>query len=96
MLELAATIALTHHEKIDGTGYPNGLSGDEIPFEGRVAAIADVFDALTTNRVYRKAYTLGETLKIMKDGRGTHFDPELLDVMFDSLDVVLKIKETFA
>jgi putative two-component system response regulator len=93
MLDLAATIALTHHEKMDGTGYPNGLTGDQIPFEGRVAAIADVFDALTTNRVYRKAYTLGEALSFMKEGRGTHFDAYLLDIMFDSLDVVLKIKE---
>ena len=93
LLDLAASIALTHHEKVDGSGYPNGLSADEIPFEGRVAAIADVFDALTTNRVYRKAFTLSEALGIIKDGRGKHFDAELLDVFLDSLDVVLKIKE---
>ena len=93
LLQLAATIALTHHEKLDGTGYPHGLKGDEIPIEGRIAAIADVFDALTSNRVYRKAYSLGEALGIMREGRGTHFDPELLDVFFDSMDLVLKIKE---
>jgi putative two-component system response regulator len=93
LLDLAATIALTHHEKIDGTGYPKGLSGDEIPVEGRVAAIADVFDALTTDRVYRKAFTLGESVGIMKEGRGSHFDAELLDAFLDAMDVVLKIKE---
>ena len=93
LLDLAASIALTHHEKVDGSGYPNGLAGDDIPFEGRVAAIADVFDAITTNRVYRKAFPLGEALEIMKDGRGSHFDVDLLDVLFDSLDVVLTIKQ---
>ena len=93
LLQVAATVALTHHEKLDGSGYPHGLVGDDIPLEGRIAAIADVFDALTTNRVYRKAYTLGESLEIMRQGRGTHFDPELLDVFFDSMDLVLRIKE---
>lgn len=88
-----ATIAWTHHEKIDGTGYPLGLSGDEIPIEGRIAAIADVFDALTTNRVYRKAFTLPEALKIMQEGRGNHFDAELLDLFLESLDEVLTTKE---
>jgi putative two-component system response regulator len=93
LLDLAAQIALTHHEKMDGSGYPKGLIGDAIPLEGRVAAIADVFDALTTDRVYRKAYQLGEAIGIMKEGRGSHFDADLLDLFLDSLDVVLKIKE---
>ena len=93
LLQMAATVALTHHEKLDGSGYPHGLVGNDIPLEGRIAAIADVFDAVTTNRVYRKAYTLGESLEIMRQGRGTHFDPELLDIFFDSMDLVLRIKE---
>ena len=93
LLQLAASIALTHHEKVDGSGYPKGLVGDQIPLEGRIAAIADVFDALTTNRVYRKAYTLAEALQTMREGRGTHFDSELLDVFFDSMDLALRIKE---
>jgi putative two-component system response regulator len=91
----AATIAWTHHEKVDGSGYPRGLQGDEIPLEGRLAAIADVFDALTTNRVYRKAFELTEAVKIMQEGRGRHFDPELLDVFFSSLHLVLAQKERF-
>ena len=93
LLNLAAVIALTHHERIDGTGYPRGLVEDEIPFEGRIAAVADVFDALTTNRVYRKAFPLGEALEIMKKGRGDHFDPKILDCFFDSMDRVLGIRE---
>ncbi|HJR45352.1 MAG TPA: HD domain-containing phosphohydrolase [Actinomycetota bacterium] len=93
LLELAATIALTHHEKWDGSGYPRGLAGSDIPLEGRMAAIADVFDAITTDRVYRKAYPLGEALTIMRDGKGTHFDPDLVDRFFDSIDEALKIKE---
>ena len=95
LLNLAAVIALTHHERIDGTGYPRGLVEDEIPFEGRVAAVADVFDALTTNRVYRKAFPLGEALEIMKQGRGDHFDPKILDCFFDSMDRVLGIREVY-
>ena len=96
LLKLAATIALTHHEWIDGTGYPQALAGEDIPFEGRIAAIADVFDALTTDRIYRKAYPLGEAVDIMKAERGSHFDPDMLDVFLDALDEVLRIKEDFA
>lgn len=68
----AATIAWTHHEKIDGSGYPRRLKGDDIPIEGRIAAVADVFDALTTNRIYRKAFPLPQALSIMSEGRGQH------------------------
>ncbi len=93
LLDLAATIALTHHEKFDGSGYPRGLAGDAIPIEGRIAAVADVFDALTTDRVYRRRYALTTALRLMKKGRGTHFDPELLDLFFDSIDEVLTVKE---
>ncbi|MCA1702401.1 MAG: response regulator, partial [Actinobacteria bacterium] len=92
LLKLAAVIALSHHERVDGNGYPNGLAGDDIPCAARVASIADVFDALTTDRVYRKAFDLTKALEIMKEGRGTQFDAQLLDVFFDSISDVLTIK----
>lgn len=91
-----ATLAWTHHEKVDGTGYPRGLRGEQIPLEGRIAAIADVFDAITTDRVYRPAFPLGEALDIMRDGRATHFDPDLLDLFLGSLDDVLDAREGLA
>jgi putative two-component system response regulator len=94
--ELAATgamLAWTHHEKVDGSGYPRGLRGEEIPLEGRIAAIADVFDALTTDRVYRPAFPLDTALAIMHDGRGTHFDADLLDLFLESLEPILTAKE---
>ncbi len=85
VLELAATVALTHHERVDGTGYPRGLAGGAIPIEGRIAAVADVFDALLSDRVYRRALPLAEALEIMGTGRGSHFDPEILDLFVESL-----------
>ena len=93
LLKLAADIALTHHEWFDGRGYPRGLVGEDIPFEGRVGTIADVFDALTTNRIYRRAFNLGEALEIMKQGRGAQFDPHLLDLFLDAMPDILRIKE---
>jgi HD-GYP domain-containing protein (c-di-GMP phosphodiesterase class II) len=83
LLDLAASIALTHHEKWDGSGYPQGLAGHEIPIEGRIVAIADVFDALTHDRVYRAALPFAQAVQIMRDGRGTHFEPQLLDIFLD-------------
>lgn len=92
LVELAATIALTHHERVDGLGYPKGLHGDEIPAEGRIAAVCDVFDALTSRRPYRKrAFTVDQALGIMRDQRGRAFDPELFDAFFGSLDEVKRI-----
>jgi methanogenic corrinoid protein MtbC1 len=85
ILEMAATIALSHQEKWDGTGYPRGLSGEEIPIEGRIVAVADVFDALTSDRVYRKAFPVDEAVKIMLEQRGRHFDPVLLDAFMEVL-----------
>jgi response regulator RpfG family c-di-GMP phosphodiesterase len=93
LLDLAARIALSHHEHWDGNGYPNGLVGEEIPIEGRMAAIADVFDALTSDRVYRPAMTVERALAIMSEGRGQHFDPTLLDTFFDSIVEVLMIRD---
>lgn len=96
VLNLAATIALTHHERLDGSGYPNGLVGEDIPLEGRIAAIADVFDALTTNQVYRPAKSITEAVEIMVEGHGRHFDPSLLDLFLSEKGRILGIKERFA
>lgn len=93
LLTCAALIAATHHERFDGNGYPNGLAGEDIPLVGRIAAIADVFDALTTDRIYRRAFELVEAIGIMKEGRGTQFDAHLFDLFMDSLDEVLRFKE---
>ena len=79
VLQAAATIAWTHHEKYDGTGYPRGLVGDEIPIEGRIVAIADVYDALSSDRVYRPAFPLARVREIMVAERGSHFGPDVLD-----------------
>ncbi len=85
ILELAATIARTHHEKYDGSGYPRGLTGDDIPIEGRIVAVVDVFDALTSDRVYRPAFSVEAALSMMVADRGTHFDPRLLDVFLETV-----------
>ncbi len=79
LLDLAATIALTHHERFDGKGYPRGLQGEAIPLEGRIVAVADVFDALTSDRVYRPAYNAEVATAMMRAGRGSQFDPLVLD-----------------
>jgi putative two-component system response regulator len=92
LLDLAARMALTHHERIDGTGYPGRLRGDEIPIEGRICAVADVFDALTSDRVYRKAFQPDEARLVMLEGRGTQFDADLLDLFFGAFDDVLTIR----
>jgi HD-GYP domain-containing protein (c-di-GMP phosphodiesterase class II)/methylmalonyl-CoA mutase cobalamin-binding subunit len=85
ILDLAATIALSHQEKWDGTGYPRGLKGEEIPIEGRIVAVADVFDALTSDRVYRKAFSVDAAIQMMREQRGRHFDPVLLDAFLEVL-----------
>ena len=94
-LKMAATIAHTHHEKWDGNGYPRGLKGEDIPLYGRIAAIADVFDALTSARPYKPAWPLDDALQLMRTNRGTHFDPTLIDVFFAALPEVLEIRERF-
>jgi putative two-component system response regulator len=96
LLKIAATIAHTHHEKVDGSGYPRGLVGDKIPIEGRIAAICDVFDALTFDRVYKKAFSIEKASAIMREGRGTHFDANLLDLFFTSLNEFLLIKSHYS
>ncbi len=85
ILDMAATIALSHQEKWDGSGYPRGLVGEEIPIEGRIVAVADVFDALTSDRVYRKAFPVDVAVKMMREERGLHFDPLVLDAFMEVL-----------
>ena len=92
LLKTASLIALTHHEKYDGTGYPKGLVGDDIHIYGRITAVADVFDALGSNRVYKKAWSDEEIFDLFKKERGKHFDPQLIDIFFDNLDKFLDIR----
>jgi len=93
VLSLGAVIALTHHERWDGNGYPVGLVEEAIPIEGRVVAVADVFDALTNDRVYRPAFPVEEAVAAMVEGRAKHFDPNLLDTFLESIDAVLAVRE---
>ena len=92
LLTLAAVLAWTHHERFDGSGYPRGLSGEEIPIEGRIAAVADVFDALTSDRIYRPAFNVEEAVSMMRDQRGAHFDPEVLDRFLNAMEKVEEIR----
>ena len=96
LLTTAATIALTHHEKWDGSGYPRGLSGHDIPLVGRIAAIADVFDALTSKRPYKKAWTVQDAKAEICRESGAHFDPDLVQVFSRCLPEILHVKEQFA
>ncbi len=93
LLQMAATIALTHHEHYDGTGYPQGLAGEEIPLEGRISAVADVFDALLSDRCYRPALPMPDAVEIIRDGKGAHFDPRIVDLLINGLDEVLSLRE---
>jgi putative two-component system response regulator len=95
VLDMAAVIAYTHHEKWDGSGYPRQITAENIPLAGRITAISDVFDALTTKRIYKPAYSVEKSTAIMKQGRGKHFDPTILDLFINNLDVFLAIKERF-
>lgn len=94
-IQLAASIALHHHERFDGSGYPRALAGDAIPIEGRIVAVADVFDALTSERPYKVAWTLEDASAYLRDNRGSHFDPQCVDAFFDRWDGVLDIRRRF-
>ncbi|HEX9668096.1 MAG TPA: HD domain-containing phosphohydrolase, partial [Thermoanaerobaculia bacterium] len=85
LLQAGETIALTHHERWDGTGYPRRLAGEDIPLGGRLCALVDVYDALSSDRPYRPALPESETLALMRDGRGTQFDPDLFDLFLEHL-----------
>lgn len=89
-------IALTHHEKFDGSGYPRGLKGEEIPLSGRVVALADVFDALTTKRCYKEAFPVEKARAIIDEGSGKHFDPGVVDCFHGCVDEILEIKHTYS
>jgi putative two-component system response regulator len=87
LLDLAASIALTHHEWYDGSGYPQGLAGEEIPLIGRLAAVADAFDALTSDRVYRPGATPEEAARVLREASGSQFDPEVVAAFLDSIEL---------
>ena len=96
VLQAGAEIARDHHEKFDGSGYPNGLIGGNIPIFSRIVAVADVFDALTSERPYKKAWTLERASEHIKASSGTHFDPQCVAAFFDNWDAVLEIRQRFA
>jgi len=96
LLTLAMKIALTHHERWDGTGYPLGLAGTDIPLEGRITAVADVFDALSTRRPYKPAFPLDKCFSIMAEGRESHFDPNVLDAFCARRDDIIEIQISYA
>jgi putative two-component system response regulator len=96
LLNMAAVVATTHHEKWDGSGYPKGLAGEEIPLVGRITAIADVFDALTTARPYKPAWTIEKTMDLLREEAGKHFDPDLVAKFEAILPEVLKVREQHA
>ncbi|PJZ27854.1 response regulator [Leptospira kmetyi] len=96
LLQLAKTIAQNHHEKWDGSGYPNSLKGDEIPVEARIVALADVFDALTTKRPYKKAWEISDAIEYIRKESGKHFDPNLIPVFLDVMPKLLEVKERWA
>ncbi|MBO2928604.1 response regulator [Metapseudomonas otitidis] len=96
LLRIAQRIALTHHEKWDGSGYPNGLAGEDIPIEGRIVAIADVFDALTSERPYKQAWPVEEAVAFLREQSGQHFDPDLVELFIQQLPAVLEVKARWA
>ena len=95
LLKAAAIVAYQHHEKWDGSGYPNKLKGEDIHIYGRITALADVFDALGSDRVYKKAWSDEKIFKLLKEERGKHFDPKLIDLFFENLETIKKVRDTF-
>ena len=95
LLELGAEIAWTHHERFDGGGYPRGLAGEAIPIAGRIVAVADVFDALVTDRVYRLAVPVDEVVAMMRAESGGHFDPDVLEALLTAIPAALAIRDRF-
>lgn len=95
VLQMAKVIAETHHEKFDGSGYPNGLVGKDIPLAGRIVAISDVFDALTSTRPYKKAWDIDKAVAFIEEGGGKHFDPDLVELFKKCLPKILEIKKHY-
>ena len=96
LMDMAAEIAQNHHEKWDGSGYPQALAGEDIPLSGRVVAVADVFDALTTERPYKKAWPVEKAVEFLKEQKGQHFEPRLIDLFLEILPDILVIREQYA
>jgi putative two-component system response regulator len=95
LLQAGEVVAMSHQEKWDGTGYPNGLAGEKIPLWGRICAVADVFDALTTKRPYKPAFSNEKALGIIREGEGTHFDPKVVQAFFSILEEIQKIQREY-
>lgn len=95
ILREARICALTHHEKWDGSGYPKGLKGENIPLYGRIAALADVFDALTSDRPYKNAWSVQDALKLIRTSKNSHFDPYLTDIFIDVFSQIIEIKNQY-
>lgn len=96
LIQIAARTALTHHERWDGTGYPLGLAGEDIPLEGRITAVADVFDALSSRRPYKPAFPLAKCFQILEEGRGKHFDPAILDAFLEARNEIIAVQLEYA
>lgn len=95
LLQLAYVLAIEHHEKWDGSGYPNGVKGEEISIEGRIVAIADVFDALTSKRPYKKAWSVDEAFTLLREQAGKHFDPQLVALFEGQIDAIMDVYSTY-
>ena len=95
LMIMAKEIAISHHEKWDGSGYPNGLTGEQIPLSGRIVAVSDVFDALTSERPYKKAWPVEEAIEEIKRGASKHFDPELVEVFLQVLPEILDVRTRY-
>lgn len=93
---MASTIAMSHHEKWDGKGYPIGLAGDKIPLESRIVALSDVYDALCSVRPYKPAYSEGDALEIIKKDVGRHFDPQIYDAFEKSIGELRSIRTEYS
>jgi putative two-component system response regulator len=96
LMVMSRTIAITHQEKWDGSGYPKGLKEEDIPLEGRIVAIADVFDALTSIRPYKKAWTVEEAANLIESESGKHFDPQLVPLFLKILPEIVRVKDQFS
>jgi putative two-component system response regulator len=95
LVRLAAEIALSHHEKFDGNGYPAGLAGQSIPLSGRIVAVADVYDALTSTRPYKQPWPVDKAVAFLREQSGRHFDPACVEAFLDVMDQVLKVMDNF-
>lgn len=96
LIAMGKTIAVSHHERWDGTGYPYGVADEKIPLEGRICAVADVFDALTSERPYKKAFSNEQAFAIIREGRGKHFDPKMVDAFLANVDGIVEIQQSEA